>query len=65
MANTSQDDRNRDTRPFLMRYLSPLETPPGVIAYDPIRDLNVRAGTTTPAVQDGLDVKTLGAVAED
>jgi hypothetical protein len=64
MSNPPDRD-NQTPRPFLLRFLQPLERPPGAIAYDRIAQVNVLAGQTRPAVRAGLDLKTLGAVAED
>jgi hypothetical protein len=52
-------------RPFLLRFLHPLDRPAEAIAYDQAARVNMLAGQAIPAVRAGFDVKTLGAVAED
>jgi hypothetical protein len=52
-------------RPFLLRFLHPLERPAEPIAYDQAAQVNMLTGQAIPAVRAGFDVKTLGAVAEN
>ena len=64
MGSLPLDDRE-NPNPFLMRFLRPLERPVAVIEYDPLVQVNVLVGHAVPAVQAGLDVKTIGVDAED
>jgi hypothetical protein len=64
MSNgTYQDLEN--ARPFLLRFLRPLEASGTAIVYDRAARVNMLAGQTVPAVCGGIDVKTLGETAED
>jgi hypothetical protein len=62
---TAFDERSVRLRPFLLRFLCPLGRPECAFTYDRAAQLNVLAGQTVPAVRGGLDVKTVGDVAED
>ena len=46
-------------RPFLLRFLSRLQSSTCLIEYDRAGQLNVLADQNIPAVLGGLDVKTL------
>jgi hypothetical protein len=64
MSNgTYQDPDN--ARPFLLRFLRPLETSHAALIYDRAARVNLLAGQTVPAVCGGIDVKTLGETSED
>jgi hypothetical protein len=62
-AMTNPDHQH--PRPFLLRFLHPLERAAEAIAYDRAAQVNMLAGQAIPAVRAGFDVKTQGAVAED
>jgi hypothetical protein len=64
MSNEIDQDLE-NARPFLLRFLRPLEASHAAIVYDRTMRVNVLAGQTVPAVCGGIDVKTLGETADD
>ena len=58
-------DHDPKPTPFLLRFLTALQPETDSIQYDRTTQVNVIVGKTTPAVRSGMDVKTIGVVAED
>jgi hypothetical protein len=59
------DEDRAGSRPFLLRFRCPLDSPPVAITYDRTARVNMVAGQAVPAVKAGREVKTTGVEAED